>query len=189
MVGLRRISVGGYLRSGDAVVTLDAVDPIKVDFRVPEVYADQVKVGQTIRLNVDAVPGQIFSGKVYAIDPQVDANGRSVLLRARVANTGGPLRQGMFARISLVMEERVDALLIPEEALMAKGEEQTVYKVVDGKVEATPVKIGLRNQGSVEILEGLQQGDTVVTAGHLKIRPGMAVTVLPLTAPVPQSGG
>jgi membrane fusion protein (multidrug efflux system) len=187
LLGLRKVSIGGYLRPGDAIITLDDIDPIKADFRVPEVFADQVKIGQSIQLTVDAVAGRAFTGKVYAIAPQIDESGRSVLLRARVGNEKGVLRPGMFARVNLVLEERAGALMVPEEALIAQGELQLVYKVVDGKVEAAQVKIGLRQKGRVEITEGLQPGDTVITAGQMKVRPGMPVTVLPL--PTPQNGG
>jgi membrane fusion protein (multidrug efflux system) len=89
----------------------------------------------------------------------------------------------MFARVNLVLEERAGALMVPEEALISQGEQQMIYKVVAGKVEATAVKIGLRQKGRVEILEGLRPGDTVITAGQIKVRPGMPVTVLPLSAP------
>jgi membrane fusion protein (multidrug efflux system) len=191
LIGLRKVSLGGYLKAGDPIVTLDDIDPIKVDFRVPELHADQLRVGQTVSLTLDAAPGRTFTGKVYAIDPQVDANGRSVLLRARVANEKGVLRPGMFARIALELEKRAEALMIPEEALIAQGSKQMVYKVVDGKVEAAPVKIGLRSKGLVEVVEGLRQGDTVITAGQIKVRPGMAVTILPAAtaAAAPKNGG
>lgn len=182
IVGLRKVSPGGYLKPGDMVATLDDIDPIKVDFRVPELYADQVKVGQPITLTVDAVPGRTFEGKVYAIDPQVDTRGRSLLVRARVANADGPLRQGMFARIALELERRAEALTVPEEAIIGKDNQQLVFKVVDGKVAPTPVKLGIRSKGRVEIVEGLKAGETVVTAGHMKVRPGMPVTVLPTAA-------
>jgi len=181
-LGLRNVSPGAYLRPGDAIVTLDAVDPIKVDFRVPEAFVRQVRVGQTLQVNVDATPGRSFSGQVIAIAPQLDSKGRSMLLRARLANEEKVLSPGMFARISLVLEQHAEALMVPEEALIAQGEQQLVYKVVDGKVEAAPVKPGIREKGRVEILEGVEAGDTVITAGHLKVRPGMPVTVLPTTA-------
>ena len=181
-LGLRNVSPGSYLRPGDSIVTLDAIDPIKVDFRVPEGFARQVKFGQTLQVNVDAVPGRTFSGEVIAISPQLDAQGRSILLRARLANEEKLLNPGMFARVTLVLEERTEALMVPEEALIAQGESQLVYKVVDGKVEESPVKLGIRQKGRVEILEGVQAGDTVITAGHLKVRPGMPVTVLPAVA-------
>ncbi|WP_404384188.1 efflux RND transporter periplasmic adaptor subunit [Caenispirillum salinarum] len=180
LLGLRQASVGDYLRAGDAIVNLEDVDPIKVDFRVPEVFAHRLKTGQPIRMKVDAVPGQAFDGTVYAIDPQVDVQGRSVMLRARVPNTDGPLRPGMFARVTLVLDERPNALVVPEEALIPQGTSQAVYKVVDGMVEAQPVTIGQRRKGIVEVTEGLSEGDTVITAGQIKVRPGQPVTVMPV---------
>jgi len=181
-LGLRNISPGSYLRPGDAIVTLDAVDPIKVDFRVPEGFARQVMVGQTLQVTVDAVPGHDFPGEVIAVAPQFDAKGRSILLRARLDNEKKLLNPGMFARVSLVLEQRAEALMVPEEALVAQGDSQLVYKVVEGKVEAVPVTLGIRQQGRVEIVNGIKAGETVITAGHLKVRPGMPVTVLPAMA-------
>ena len=188
ILGLRWVSIGEYLQPGKAIVNLDDIDPIKVDFRVPEVYAYQLQVGQKIKMSVDAVPGESFTGQVYAIDPQIDVNGRSVLLRAKVAQHDGPLRPGMFARITLVLEERPNALMIPEEALIPKGNQQMVFKVVDGKVVATTVTTGLRNKGQIEIVQGLVAGETVITAGQIKVRPGMPVTPLPSTAETAPDG-
>lgn len=184
LLGLRNVSPGEYLQPGEAIVSLDDIDPIKVEFRAPEVFAHQLKTGKRIQMSVDAAPGTQFSGEVYAIDPQIDVNGRSVMMRAKVDQNDGPLRPGMFARVILVLEERPQALLIPEEALIPRGEEQTVFKVVDGKVVAVTVITGLRTRGKVEIVEGLEVGDTVITAGHIKVRPGMPVTSLP----APQNG-
>lgn len=178
-VGLRNVSAGGYLRPGDPIVTLSAVDPVKLDFRIPEGFSGKLRSGQTLRVAVDAAPGRTFQGSVYAIDPQLDAGGRSVLLRARIDNVERVLSPGMFARVTLVLEERPEALLIPEEALLAQGGGQMVYKVVDGVVEAAPVVTGQRQKGKVEIVQGVAEGETVITAGHLKVRPGMPVTVLP----------
>lgn len=177
LLGLRRVSIGEYMQPGENIVNLDDIDPIKVDFRVPEVFAHQLRVGQKIQMLVDAVPGESFTGQVYAIDPQIDINGRSVLLRAKVAQQNGPLRPGMFARVSLVLEDKPNALMIPEEALIPKGDQQMVFKVVDGKVVAAEVTTGLRTRGQVEILHGLDPGETVITAGQIKVRPGMPVTV------------
>lgn len=188
MLGLRQASVGDYVQPGAAIVGLDDVDPIKVDFRVPEVFAHRLKVGQAIQLSVDAVPGKTFTGEVYAIDPQVDVNGRSVLLRARVPNTDGPLRPGMFARVTLILDERADALVVPEEALIPQGQSHIVFKVVDGKVAPQPVTIGIRRKGVVEITSGLSEGDTVITAGQIKVRPDMPVMVMPPPGAAPASG-
>jgi len=90
LLGLRHVSIGEYLQPGEPIVNLDDIDPIKVDFRVPEVFAHQLRLGQKIRMIVDAVPGAQFSGEVYAIDPQIDVNGRSVMLRAKVSQQEGP---------------------------------------------------------------------------------------------------
>ncbi len=179
ILGLRRVSIGEYLQPGETIVTLDDIDPIKVDFRVPEVFAHQLRVDQAIRMNVDAIPGKTFAGKVFAIDPQIDVNGRSVMLRAKVAQQEGPLRPGMFARIVLVLEERPNALMIPEEALIPGVDRQQVFKVVDGQVVAAVVETGLRTKGKVEITRGLDPGETIITAGQIKVRPGMPVTALP----------
>jgi membrane fusion protein (multidrug efflux system) len=188
LLGLRHVSIGAYLQPGQAIVTLDDIDPIKIDFRVPEVFAQQLRVGQKIAVSVDAVPAKAFSGEVYAIDPQVDVNGRSVLLRAKVAQQDGPLRPGMFARVALVLEERPQALMIPEQALIPQGDLQTVFKVVDGMVVEAVVTTGLRKGGQVEIVQGLAVGDTVITAGHIKVRPGMPVTALPAAVAAPGQG-
>ncbi len=179
LLGLRRVSIGEYLQPGETIATLDDIDPIKVDFRIPEVFAHQLRVGQKIRMQVDAVPDQTFVGEVYAIDPQVDVNGRSILLRAKVAQDKGPLRPGMFARVALVLEERPEALMIPEEAIIPGADRQQVFKVVDGKVVAAIVETGLRTKGKIEITSGLVPGDTIITAGQIKVRPGMPVTEQP----------
>lgn len=188
LLGLRKVSIGEYLQPGEAIVNLDDIDPIKVDFRVPEVFAHQLKAGQKIQMSVDAVPGETFTGEVDAIDPQIDINGRSVLLRAKVVQRQGPLRPGMFARVTLVLAERPNALVIPEEALIPKGDQKMVYKIVDGTVVAAPVTTGLRTRGQVEIVQGLEPGETVITAGQIKVRPGMPVTALPAAVSSSQSG-
>lgn len=188
LLGLRRVSVGEYMQPGAVIVNLDNINPIKVDFRVPEVFAHQLHTGQKIQMTVDAVPGETFSGQVYAIDPQIDVNGRSVQLRAKVEQHDGPLRPGMFASVTLVLAERPEALMIPEEALIPQGDQQTVFKVVDGKVVAAEVTTGLRTRGQVEIVQGLEAGETVITAGHIKVRPGMPVTALPATTSAAVNG-
>ncbi len=178
-LGLRYVSVGEYVQPGMPIVTLDDTDPIKIDFRVPEIYNLRLKIGQSVQVLIDAAPGKTFSGKVYAIDPKVDPQGRSLLVRAKVPNRDASLRPGMFAQVRLLIEERPDALMIPEQALLSQGQSQFVYKVVDGIVVEVPVTVGLRRRGLVEIVDGLSPGDTVVTAGQIKVRPGAPVTISP----------
>ena len=128
-----------------------------------------VHKGQAIEVQVDALPGKPFHAKVNAVDPQVDSSGRSALLRGRIENPEGRLKPGMFARVRLILAERDNALVVPEEAIVPQGGKTTVWKVVDGKAIRTEVKTGVRRAAKVEITQGLQAGDTVVTAGQVRL--------------------
>lgn len=184
VVGLRRVSVGSYLQAGADIVNLEQIDPLKVDFRVPETFLAAIQIGQTIALNVDAYAGREFSGRVYAIDPLVDEAGRSIVIRAQVNNPGDTLRPGVFARVALTLAARENALFVPEQAIVPVGDRLQVYRVVDGKSVPTFVKVGQREKGEVEILEGVTASDMVITAGHLKLpRPGIPVSVVPPGGP------
>ena len=178
VIGLRVVSVGDYVKEGADVVNLESIDSLKVDFRVPEIYFSQVQVGQTLSVSLDAFPGKTFEGKVLAVNPLVDAAGRSVVIRAVVANSDTSLRPGMFARVRLITRDVKQALVIPEQAIVPQGDEQYVFRVVDGKVTRVKVEIGQRRDSKVEILKGLESNDIVVTAGQLKLRDGMPVTII-----------
>ncbi len=178
VLGLRKVSVGDFVQSGKDIVNLEAIDTLKLDFRVPEMFLPAVRIGQTLKVSVDAFAGRGFEGQVYAIDPLIDVNGRAVVIRARVANLDGSLRPGLFARVALTLTVVPDAVLVPEQAIVAFGKEQFVFKVADGKVAQTKVVLGERRNAEVEIAQGLKSGDVVVTAGHLKIRDGVPVAVV-----------
>ena len=190
-VGLRLVSPGAYVKPGDDIANLESLGAMKLDFRVPETYLARLATGQTLTARVDAYPDQGFEGTIYAIDPALDPETRTVLLRARLPNKGNKLRPGLFARVSLILERRENALIAPEQAIVPVGQTPFVYRVVDGKAVMTPVKLGLRRPGRVEILEGLSAGDLVVTDGQLKIRDGAPVTVLspPGAQPPPAQKG
>jgi membrane fusion protein (multidrug efflux system) len=130
---------------------------------------------------VDSFPEDSFEGRVYAIDPRLDVSGRSLLVRAMVPNRDQRLRPGLFARVTVLLQLKEDALSVPEQAIVPQGESQFVFKIVDGKAKLTKVKIGTRREGRVEIVEGLTAGDQVVTAGQLKIRDGSPVTIVGTT--------
>ena len=183
VIGLRVVSVGDYVKEGADMVNLESIDPLKVDFRVPETYMRQVQPGQTLTVTLDALPGKKFDGKVLAVNPLVDAAGRAVVIRAIVRNADTSLRPGMFTRVSLITRDEKDAMVVPEQAIVPQGEEQYVFRVVDGKVTRVQVEIGQRREGRVEILKGLNANDIVVTAGQLKLRDGMAVTILQSNGP------
>jgi membrane fusion protein (multidrug efflux system) len=177
IIGLRSVSVGDYVKEGADLVNLESIDPLKVDFRVPETYLRQIQVGQALQITLDALPGKAFNGKVVAVNPLIDTAGRSVVIRAQVGNQDTTLRPGMFARVRLITKEQADAMVVPEQALVPQGNEQYVFKVTDGKVARVKVETGQRRDSKVEVLSGLAAGDMVVTAGQLKIRDGASVRV------------
>ena len=177
IVGLRSVSVGDYVNQGQDLAPLEAIDPLKVDFRVPEMYLSKVGVGQQLTLRLDALPGQERRGLVYAVSPLVDAGGRSILLRATVANQDGVLRPGMFARVQLLFNED-KALVAPEAALSPSGETQYVYRVENGVAKRREVTIGERREGRVEILTGVAANDMLVVSGLQRVTDGAPVTIV-----------
>lgn len=188
IVGIRTVSVGDYVKDGADLVNLEDISSVKVDFRVPEKYADLVRRGQAIEVVVDALPGKPFHAKVDAIDPQVDSSGRSALLRGRIANPEGKLKPGMFARVRLILAERGNALVVPEESIVPQGGKVSVWRILDGTAVRTEVKTGLRRAAKVEILQGLQLGDTVVTAGQIRLsRDGTPVRIAQESKPAAAS--
>jgi membrane fusion protein (multidrug efflux system) len=184
VIGLRQVSAGEYVTPGQDLVSVEDIEPIKVDFRIPERLLSVVKPGQAIEVIVEAWPERTFEGEVYAIDPQINAEGRSIVLRARIDNEERLLRPGLFARVRLITERRQNAVLVPEQALVPQGGKRYVFKIVEGKVQRTEVEVGERRFGEAEILSGLAPGDVVVTAGQMKLQDGIAVRVLEEDAPV-----
>jgi membrane fusion protein (multidrug efflux system) len=174
-VGLRSASVGDYVRDGQDIVNLEKTDPIKVDFRIPELFQSKVRVGQSLAVAFDALPGKNFTGTVFAVNPQLDAAGRAVVMRAQMANPGGALKPGMFARVRLVLSDTGQTVVVPEQSVFMQGEDQVVYRVVDGRAQRTKVEVGQRRDAKVEIVQGVAAGDTVVLAGWQRLRDGAAV--------------
>jgi membrane fusion protein, multidrug efflux system len=179
-IGLRTASEGDYVKDGQDIVNLEKTDPIKVDFKVPELFQSKVRVGQSLAVNLDAIPGKDFTGKVYAVNPQLDAAGRAVVMRAQMSNRDGGLRPGMFARVRLTLSESGEAVVVPEQAVFMQGEEQVMYRVVDGRAQRTKVEVGQRREGKAEIVQGISANDTIVLAGWQRLRDG---------APVRAAGG
>ena len=185
ITGIRTANVGDYLKDGADVVNIEDIDAVFVDFRLPERFQNKVRRGQTAAVSLDALPGQKFVSFVQAVDPLIDTNGRSVGVRACIDNRQLRLRPGMFARVTAVFGERERALVVPEEAIVPQGQRVLVYRVVDGKdkdekiAQRVEVKVGIRRPGRVEILEGISEGDLIVTAGQQRLqRDGMAVRVI-----------
>jgi membrane fusion protein, multidrug efflux system len=176
VVGLREVSAGDYVSAGQSLVDLVRLDPMEVDFRVPEAQLGKMAVGQAVKLSVDAFPSDTFTGEIVAIAPTVDAAGRSVSLRARVPNHDLKLRPGLFARVQIVFGTNPAALMVPEEAIWPNGEQKMVFRVDGGAVKLVPVTLGTRIPGFVEIVDGLEAGDEVVTSGQQKLQDGAKVS-------------
>ncbi len=185
IAGIRAVNVGDYLKDGTDMVNVEDIDVVYVDYRLPERFQTQVKKGQKAVVDIDALPGRTFDALIQAIDPLIDANGRSIAVRATIDNRQQLLRPGMFARVTTVFGERDKARVIPEEAIVPQGGRQFVIKVVNGPEkdslvsQRVEVKVGIRRPGRVEILGGLGEGDTVVTAGQQRLqKDGTALKVI-----------
>jgi len=185
IAGIRAINVGDYLKDGTDMVNIEDIDVIYVDYRLPERFQTRVKKGQKAVVEVDALPGRSFEAQVQAVDPLIDANGRSIAVRATIDNRQLLLRPGMFARVTTVFGVREQAKVIPEEAIVPQGGRQFVIKLVPGAEAGSQVskrvevKVGIRRPGRVEIVDGLGAGETVVTAGQQRLqKDGTAVRVI-----------
>jgi len=178
VAGLRQVSPGAYAKAGQDVARLEGIGTLKLDFRVPELYLGRIRPRQEVQVRLDAFTGEAFRGEIYAIEPSVDEQTRTVLLRARVPNPGARLKPGMFARVILVLETRENALIVPEQALVPQGADRFVFRLADGKAMMTKIELGLRRPGEVEIRGGLTAGDTIIVDGQLRLRDGSPVSVL-----------
>ncbi|MBT9466890.1 efflux RND transporter periplasmic adaptor subunit [Hydrogenophaga sp.] len=190
-VGLRSINLGQYVGDGDDLVNLEDTSVLTVDFRLPERYQTRLAPGQPVQVQLDALPGRSFDAKVLAVDPLLDANGRSIAVRAVMPPTGGNvLRPGMFARVLTVFSVNDAALVVPEEALVPQAGKQYVYRLAqEGEGDArktvsrrVEVQLGVRRGAEVQVTRGLAVGDTVVVAGQQRLqRDGMSVKVVDMS--------
>ena len=194
IAGLRLVNVGDYVKDGADLVNIEDNSSMWVDFRLPERYLERIRPGLGVSLSFDSLPGKQLGAKVVALDSQLDANGRSVLVRARTVPSDSLLRPGMFARVRVVFSASDNALVVPEEALVPQGGKQFVILLVHGgpadaqgrpgkvtrRVEA---RIGQRGNGRVQLLDGVAEGDQVVLAGHSRLlrADGLPVRVIALT--------
>ncbi|MBP9130981.1 MAG: efflux RND transporter periplasmic adaptor subunit [Steroidobacteraceae bacterium] len=180
-VGLRRASVGGLVAPGTVITTLDDTSTIKLDFTVPERVVAAMKPGLTLEARSVAYPDRVFEGKVASVDSRVDPNTRSVIVRALVPNGEGLLKPGMFLNVHL-SRGTADVLVVPEETLVPEQGDVFVYVVQDGKASKRRIQTGQRAVGTVQVTDGLQAGEIVVTEGTQKLRDGVSVSVTEPTA-------
>lgn len=177
-IGLRRVSLGSLVGPTTVITTLDDTDTIKVDFDLPEIYLSRLALGLTVKARSAAWPDQEFEGLVTSIDTRVDPVSRTVRVRSVVPNEEGFLRPGMFLTVTL-LKESVEAIMIPERALIPERSAQYVLVVDENQiVERREVGIGRRRPGEVEILDGLSTGERVIVDGTQKARQGQTVRIL-----------
>lgn len=180
--GIRNVSVGEYVNAGTELLVFVDSSKLKLDFSLPESAINHVQLGQKLTATVD-VAGVEAQGEVVAISPSLNNKTRSFMVRALVANPDGKLKPGLFAKIKLEIARNDSAIVLPEQALIPQGNRYFVMKVVDGLVTMNPVSLGQRQRGSVQITEGVSADEVVITAGQIKLRPGVPVTPLfPQTA-------
>jgi len=191
VVGARQVSPGQLVNRAMTLTWLVDLDPVKVEFNVPERFLGQVEVGQTIDVTVAAYPERKFRGKVFFVAPFVDSVTRTVLMKAEVPNGERKLKPGMFANLDLTLQVRANAAVVPESALsqILDGNRAVVMLVeADDTVVARKVQVGMRLPGLVEIVDGLDGSERVVVQGLQKIAPGMKVRIAPPPGEAPAPG-
>lgn len=175
-IGLRFVSEGAFINSSTVIATLYNLSPAKIEFAVPGRYSTQVQPGKKILFTIEN-DARVLQGDVYAIEPQIDANTRTLKVRALADNTGNLLLPGQFVRVELILQTIDNAILVPSEAVVPELNGHKVYLAKAGKASETRVEIGLRTDRSVEIVSGLNSGDTLITTGMLQMRNGLDVTL------------
>jgi membrane fusion protein (multidrug efflux system) len=176
IVGARKVSVGTFLRTGQEITQLANLDQIRVSFSVPERFLGQLKRDAEVTVYSNVYPGYEVKGRIIAIEPILDSETRNVQVVAKVLNPGRKFHPGMSANVVVVLNERPDALTVPNEAVFANGNQSFVYVInPDSTVAAVPVTLGLQLPDVVEVVQGLEEGKQVVKAGHQKLYPGAKV--------------
>lgn len=176
VVGLRYVSNGSYISPTTQIAMLQSINPIKLEFSIPERYAGIVEAGDRVVFNVQG-QDQDFKASIYAIEPRINTQTRTLRMRALADNTEGKLFPGGFANIELILEEIENALMIPTISVIPELDGQKIFIVSNGEVEERKVATGIRTESDIQIVEGLAPGDSVLTTGLLQVRPGMPVTI------------
>ncbi len=186
-LGLRLVNLGQILREGDPIITLQTMDPIYVNFSLPQQRLAQLSAGNTVQVTSDAAPGETFTGRISAINPEIDSTTRNVRVQATIANTGEKLRPGMYASVEVLLPTRAEVLMIPVTSVLYAPYGDTIFIVEEQKDEKSGqsqqvlrqqfVRLGAARGDYVSVVDGLKDGEVVVTSGVFKLRPGMPVVI------------
>jgi membrane fusion protein, multidrug efflux system len=176
IIGLRYVSEGGFVSSNMLVATMQDIDPMKVEFSVPEKYAKQIKKATEVRVLVGDSKKE-YKGVVYAVEAKIDLATRTIKARAKIPNTNGDLIPGSFAKVDVTLEELPNAIVIPSESIIPEMTGEKVFICVNGKARSVKIKTGIRTESSTQIVEGLNLQDTLVVTGLLQLSDGKAVEI------------
>lgn len=174
IIGLRSVSVGSYISPQTKIATLQNINPMKVDFSVPQKYFGLIREGKTIYVRSSST-GKVYTGKIYAVEPKIDQNTRTVQARAVIPNERGELTPGAYVEIDIVLEEFNNAILVPSETIVPDFEGEKVFVYRNGKAVPQYVTTGIRTEKEVQILSGLKAGDTLITSGIIQLKPNLKV--------------
>lgn len=179
VIGLKNVSLGAVISPATTIATLQQIDQLKIDFTVPEKYTDAVNVGDVIRFMVDG-QDETFNGKVYAIEPKIDEATRSVKIRAQVQNSKAKLYPGAFAKIDLGLKSIEGAYMVPTQSIIPEARNKKLIVVKDGKADFRVVQTGVRSQSYIQVTDGVNEGDTIVTTAIMYVKPNMGIKVTKL---------
>jgi len=174
IVGLRSVSVGSYISPQTKIATLQSINPIKADFSVPQKYFGLIKKGKSIFVTLPA-SGKTYKGSVYAVEPKIDQNTRTVQARALIPNIGGELAPGSYVEIEIILEDLQNAILVPTDVIIPDLEGESIFIYRNGKAVLQRVKTGIRTEDEIQITSGLSIGDTLIVSGLIQLRANAAV--------------
>ena len=177
VAGLKLKSIGEYLEPGEIVTSLDSIDPIELDFEVPESVISSLKIATEINAFTRAWGEEVFTGIIKSVNTRVNLESRSITVRAEINNSNLKLKPGMFMMVKLPIITRKNAIIVPEESVLTDGTQRTIYVIKDGVTKSKPVKLGQRLPGEVEVLEGIPSDAIVITGGIQKVRDGSKVII------------
>ena len=179
IIGLRSVSEGAYVSPTTVITKLTKISPLKIEFSIPERYANDVKNGTMIVFRLEDSNGIMrdYNAKVYAVESKMDMTTRTLKVRATYPNTNESIFPGRYTSVEITKREIKDALAIPSEALIPEMGKNVVYLYKDGVAEPAEIEIGLRTESQVQVLKGIQPGDTLITSGVMQLRTGMQVTI------------
>ncbi len=177
VIGLKNVSDGSYVTAGTSIANVLQIDPVKIDFSVSERYAPYMHKGIKVLFDIDGLKKEM-EGEVYAVEPKIDINTRTIQVRAICPNKNAEIFPGAFARIQILLKDIDDAIMIPTEAVIPELRGKKVYIIKNGKAQSIHIETGVRTSLKVQVLDGLKIGDTLVTTGIMQLKPDAPVKIM-----------